>query len=105
MTPTLKPYLCVKCEAQLIEPEVVNDALPIGHYEGCEAARQQLAHWMNELPGPDRHFKSWDMKEPWRRALDAYRQVLITRLKESHLGELNRRVQAGRHGGNGSAIG
>jgi hypothetical protein len=103
MSPTLKPYLCVKCEAQLIEPEFVNDALPIGHYEASEAARQQLAHWMNELPGPDRHFDSWDMKEPWRRAFDAYHQVLIRRAKESHLGELTR-VQAGRDGG-GSAIG
>jgi hypothetical protein len=96
MSPTLKPYLCVRCEAQLVEPEVINDALPIGHYEGCEAARQQLAAWMNELPGPDRHFESWDMKEPWSRALDAYRQVLVARIKESHFDPLHK---AARHGG------
>jgi hypothetical protein len=36
------------------------------------------------------------MKEPWSRALDAYRQVLVARIKESHFDPLHK---AARHGG------
>lgn len=76
-TLTPKGQLCVKCQAQLIQPEVINDALPHGHHAALMACGADVAEYLNELRDwHGQHYDQWDGQELARRVIDRYRVVL-----------------------------